>query len=81
MKNIKYYFPGISLIAAAIIIVAFPQILVALIGATIMCAGIAALYLGYMVRKGFDEVGYSHGSWFDEFLVAQPVFKRWYNRF
>ena len=81
MKDIKYYFPGISLIAVAIIIVAFPQILIALIGATIIFAGLAALYIGHMVRKGISEVGYSHGSFLDEFLVAQPVFRRWYNRF
>jgi hypothetical protein len=81
MKDLRYYLPGISLITAAIIIVAFPQILIALIGATIICAGLVALYIGHMLRKGFDEVGYSHGSLLEEFLVAQPGFRRWYNRF
>jgi hypothetical protein len=81
MKDMRYYFPGISLITVAIIIVAFPQILIALIGATIICAGILALYIGHIVRKGFDEVGYSHGSLLEELLVAKPVFRRWYNRF
>ena len=81
MKDIRYYFPGMSLLVVAVIIVAFPQILIALIGATIICAGLVVLYIGHMLRKGFDEVGYSHGSFLDEFLVAQPVFRRWYNRF
>ena len=81
MKDIKYYFPGISLITVAIIIVAFPQILIALIGATIICAGLVALYIGHVLRKGFDEVSYNRGSVFDQFLLAQPVFRRWYDRF
>ena len=81
MKDMKYYLPGIILIAVAIIIVAFPQILIALIGATIICAGLVALYIGHMVRKGFNEVGYSPGSFLEEFIVIQPVFRRWYNRF
>ena len=81
MKDMRYYCPGISLITVAIIIVAFPQILIALIGATIICAGILALYIGHVMRKSFDEVGYSHGSFLEEFLVAQPAFRRWYNRF
>jgi hypothetical protein len=81
MKNIKYYFPGLSLITVALIIVAFPQILIALIGATIICVGFVALYIGHMLRKGLYEGGYRHGSLLDEFLMVQPVFRRWYNRF
>jgi len=81
MKDIKYYFPGITLIARAVIIVAFPQILIAMIAATIIFASVLALYIGHMMRKGFDEFGYIRGSAFDEVLVAQPIFRRWFNRF
>jgi hypothetical protein len=81
MKDMRYYFPGISLITVAIIIIAFPQILIALLGATIICVGLLALYIGHMLRKGFDQVGYGRGSVFDEFLLTQPVFRRWYDRF
>ena len=80
MKNIKYYIPGISLIAVAIIIVAFPQILIAMIAATVICLGFLALYIGHMVRKGLGEVGYSRGSVLDEFFVYQPTYRRWHDR-
>lgn len=81
MKDIKYYFPGITLIAIAVIIVAFPQILIAMIAATIIFAGVIALYIGHMMRKGFDELAYIRGSTFDKFLIDQPLFRRWCNRF
>ena len=81
MTEIKYYFPGLTLIALAIIIVAFPEVLVAMIAATIIFAGAIALYIGHMIRKGFDEQVYMHGSAFDKFLIAQPIFRRWNDRF
>lgn len=81
MTDIKYYFPGITLIALAVIIVAFPEVLVAMIAVTIIFAGAVALYLGHMIRKGLDDQVYMHGSAFDKLLIGQPVFRRWYNRF
>ena len=81
MTDIKYYFPGIALIALAVIIVAFPEVLVAMIAATIIFAGAIALYIGHMVRKGFDEQTYMHGSAFDKILIDQPIFRRWHGRF
>jgi hypothetical protein len=80
MRDVKYYFPGITLIAIAVIIVAFPEILIALIAATIICAGAIALYIGHKVRKGFDEFSYINGSTFEKFLIDQPIFRRWYYR-
>ena len=81
MKDIKYYFPGITLIAIAVIIVAFPEILIAMIAATIIFAGAIALYIGHKMRKGLDEFSYINGSTFDKFLIDQPIFRRWYYRF
>jgi len=80
MKDIQYYIPGIALIALAVIIVAFPEVLVAMIAATIIFAGAVALYAGHMLRKGFDGQVSMHGSAFDTLLIGQPVFRRWYNR-
>jgi len=80
MENIKYYFPGITLIAIAVIIVAFPEVLIAMIAATIIFAGAIALYIGHKVRKGLDEFSYINGSTFDKFLIDQPIFRRWYYR-
>ncbi len=82
MANLKYYFPGISLIIMAIIIVVFPQILVAMIAATILLAGVASLYIGHKMRRGFDEFEYRlQDSLFDDLFVAQPIFRRWFDRF
>lgn len=80
MRDLKYYLPGITLIAIAVIIVAFPVILIAMIAATIIFAGVIALYIGHKVRKGFDEFSYVNGSAFDKFLIEQPIFRRWYYR-
>jgi hypothetical protein len=80
MKDIKYYFPGLTLMAMAVIIVAFPEILIAMIAATIIIAGAIALYVGHKMRKGFDEFSYINGSTFDKFLIDQPIFRRWYYR-
>lgn len=80
MRDLKYYVPGITLIAIAVIIVAFPEILIAMIAATIIFAGVIALYIGHKVRKGFDEFSYVNGSAFDKFLIEQPILRRWYYR-
>ena len=81
MTDIKYYFPGITLIAMGIIIVAFPEVLIAIIAATILFAGAVSLYIGHRIRKGFDDQVYMNGSSFDKFLIGQPIFRRWYTRF
>ncbi len=51
MKNIKYYIPGILLILLALLITAMPEIIVALMAAFIIMAGIFVLYLGHQMRK------------------------------
>ena len=81
MRNLKYYFPGITLITIAVIIVAFPEILIAMIAATMLFIGAVSLYIGHKMRKGFDEFSYINGSAFDKFLIDQPIFRRWYYRF
>jgi len=61
MGNLKYYTPGILLILIAIMIVAFPEILVALVAAAIIMAGVGALAVGHMIRK--SEMGFGkHGG-------------------
>ena len=82
MDSIRYYFPGIVLILIAILIVAVPQILVAIVATLIIMAGIGALFIGHKIRK--SEIGFRHTSeWFsdDDFLgrrfVRRPVFRDW----
>ncbi|MDY6906117.1 MAG: hypothetical protein SWH61_15700 [Thermodesulfobacteriota bacterium] len=47
----KYYIPGVILILASLIIIAFPQILVALIAALVFMAGITSLGIGNMMKN------------------------------
>ena len=81
MTSIKYYFPGISLIAIAVIIVAFPEVLIAIIAATIIFAGVIALCIGHKLKTGFGELEHMNSSVFDRILIDQPIIRRWYNRF
>jgi hypothetical protein len=80
MRELKYYCPGITLITIAVIIGAFPEILIAMIAATILFSGALALYIGHKMKKGFDEFTYVNGSTFDKFLIDQPILRRWYYR-
>ena len=51
MKNLKYYIPGTALILLSILIIAMPEILVALVAATILTAGLVALHVGHIIKK------------------------------
>lgn len=76
MENLRYYLPGSILILIAIMIVAVPQILVALVAALIIMAGIGALYVGHMIRKSDKK---SRNT--DQRFVRAPVFGRWLRGF
>ncbi|MDY6825454.1 MAG: hypothetical protein SWH68_16905 [Thermodesulfobacteriota bacterium] len=70
----KYYIPGILLIFASIVIIAFPQILVALIAALVFMAGITALGIGNMVKNYEQELrNRGEGSVIDVFFRG----RRW----
>jgi len=86
MRNIKYYIPGSVLILIAIMVVAVPKILVAFVAASIIMAGIGALYVGHMIRK--SEIEFRNiGEWFSDDdryswqFARRPVFRRWYRDF
>ena len=86
MRNLKYYLPGSILIIIAIIIVVVPEILVAFVAASIIMAGIGALYIGHMIRKSEIESRSIDGwSLDDDFygwrFARAPVFRRWYRGF
>ncbi|MFZ7113217.1 MAG: hypothetical protein ACOWYE_16160 [Desulfatiglandales bacterium] len=51
MDAIRYYLPGIILIMIAIIIVAVPELLLAVLAFFVILAGIGALYIGHQIRK------------------------------
>jgi len=81
MRYVNYYFPGIILILIAIMIVVVPEIIVAFLAASILMAGIGALYVGHMIRKSEIEI-----RDFDEWFLADdspywrlarvPVFRK-----
>ena len=72
MRNIKYYFPGTLLILAAIVIMAFPEILIALIALSIIMAGVGTIYIGHMMRKAESEYEHFHPST----IVNRSFFRR-----
>jgi hypothetical protein len=63
MRNLKYYIPGSMLILIAVVIVAVPEILVALVAGSIIMAGVGALYIGHIMRKSEIEFKNVNG-WF-----------------
>ena len=85
MRNWIYYAPGSILILIAIMIVAFPEILVALVAASIIMAGVGALYIGHMIRKSESELRNIDGPfWENDFhgweFMRSPTFSRWFHR-
>jgi hypothetical protein len=86
MENIRYYMPGIILIAIAIMIVAVPEILVAFVAAIIIMAGIGALYIGHKMRKSEIEFRDTDSQFFDDDFfgrrfIRRPVFKNSYRHY
>ena len=66
MNKFKYYIPGTILILTAILIVAVPEILIALISSLIIVAGIGALYIGHMFKKTDLELNNFNDSFFED---------------
>jgi len=86
MRNLKYYLPGGILILIAIMIVAVPEILLAFVAASIILAGIGALYIGHHIRRsGIEFRNIDKCPLDDDFygwrLLREPVFRRWYRDF
>ncbi len=74
MDSFKYYLPGMILIGAALLIIAFPQILVALVASLVMIAGIVALWVGKMAKTMRDN-----GLYDDERGIFRMFFHdRWF---
>ena len=76
MQNIRYYLPGIILIAIAIMIVAVPEILVAFVAAIIIMAGIGALYIGHRMRKSEIEFRDTDTQFFDDDFFGRRILRR-----
>ncbi|GEM_PF-2253387 len=57
LRKLGYYVPGSVLILLGILIVAVPELLVALVAATLITIGIGVLYAAHHVRKLHEEFG------------------------
>ena len=82
MNRLKYYTPGGLVIGAGLLILAFPEILVAIVAALIVLIGVLGLYMGHRIRKADEEAKDPEGgdaySW--RFSRIVPG-KRWYGDF
>jgi hypothetical protein len=83
MKRLKYYIPGTLLIIFAAVIMVFPEILVAFVAASIIMAGIGALYVGHMLRKSQTEFNILNDTVFefDDRYFNRSFARIWRNRF
>ena len=86
MRELKYYMPGILMIAIALLVVAVPEILVAFVTAAMIMIGIGLLLLGHRIRKAeirldkTDDPFYEN-NFFGHRFARSPVFTRWRRRF
>jgi hypothetical protein len=83
MRNLKYYLPGSILILMALLIVTVPEILIALVAASMIMLGVGGLYIGHMARKSEKDWNEFEGRFFGDDLsgwraVRAPVFRRWH---
>ena len=75
MSKLRYYIPGSMLILFGFLIVAFPEILVALVALSLIMFGFGALYLGYLTGK--SEAGWRDFS--SEFSKSDTC-RTWFGR-
>ena len=86
MRDLKYYVPGTVLIAMALLILAVPEILIALVSASIITLGIVVLYVGHLVRKsnaGFETTDFRtrHHIPYGWHFAEEPISERWRRRY
>ena len=79
MKNIRYYIPGGILILLAVVVLAVPQILVALVAASISMVGIFLLYVGHTIRRSKRGLSYIDMSLFEDRDLSSPFVSQSYH--
>ncbi|MDY6972088.1 MAG: hypothetical protein SV775_07145 [Thermodesulfobacteriota bacterium] len=82
MRNMKYYVPGSLLILIAVMIIAVPELFLALAAVSILMAGVGVLYIGHIIRRSETELINIHQWPFDDHscrsqITRVPIFKRW----
>ena len=58
MEKFKYYLPGTVLILSGIIIILFPEILIALFASLVILAGIGTLFVGKRLSESEKDFIY-----------------------
>ena len=87
MNRTTYYIPGGVMVLMGVLIIAFPEILVALVAAVVISFGVGALFVGHQMRKteGSVRQGYEYTECDDGFCRVwsrnYPSFGRWHRRF
>ena len=66
LRKLGYYAPGSVMILLGILIVAVPQLLVALVAATLITIGIGVLVAAHQIRKLHEEFGRVDPVFFSE---------------
>lgn len=66
MEGIKYYLPGIILILSGVLIIVFPEILIALIAALTIIGGIGALIAGKRMHDSVKDFNNINGHRFHD---------------
>ena len=84
LRKMGYYAPGSALILLGILIVVVPELLVALVAATLITVGIGILYAAHQVRKLHETFGrvdetFFDGGFYDPLLHFERAFfsRRW----
>ena len=87
MAGMKYYIPGTTLILSGLLIVVFPEILIALFASIVIMAGIGALYIGKKIseserdlkntyRYGFND-DFAENYWTEKKPLLRH-YRRWF---
>ncbi len=79
LRKMGYYAPGSGLVLLGLLIVVFPELLVALVAATLIMLGIGALYAAHQLRKLHQEFGkfddaFFSGVFYDPYLTLERSF-------
>ncbi len=78
MNTVKYYLPGVLLIALAVMVMAVPEILVGMVASFIAVLGISALHIGHRIRRYPVNLAYRT---YDDRYVNSPFFRATGQRF
>ncbi|MBW1696613.1 MAG: hypothetical protein JRH18_13825 [Deltaproteobacteria bacterium] len=86
MKHLRYYLPGSMMIFIAFLIIAVPQLLVALVAASMVMIGLGLLCVGHLIRK--SEIEFHRidpwvtvDSCYDRPWLRFPFVRIWYQDF